>query len=250
MKLGYFSEHAYERLLADVALNAKHYESDEDNDWVSEYFTGIADYYALSNVLVRSVAPYQQHGDLSDKDKCDEDIINVRIVFDAMKTLTPLQATNKYMWTYLCHCDLSCYRYIQHRWLKDVRENTIKTRFFVRGSNSILNDNAISRLWWYGYLTYDSTSPNPYHLTEVLLTNQTICTDVIDTLNRMNPVRLQGLLLAIEQFVRESGTTRGVSDRVRECNRRLNRYAAVTMIDYLDRDEVKDLALGYLRQED
>ena len=247
MQLGYFTDHAYERLLADVEKNSSFYEG--DYGWLDDYFAKAGDYYQLSSVTVALLKPYRASSNpLTDDWKTEEDLTNVRIVYNAMKNLTPWQASNKYMWTYLCHTNQDCWEYIQHRWLDVNRENTIKTRFFATTPGSLLNDNAISRLWWYGYFTYDESLDDPYMMTKILLTNQTVCSDVIDTLNRTSPNRIQGVLLAIEEFKDEMGSTRGLVDYVRECNRYLNRYAAVTVLDYLSKEEIRDIALGFLRE--
>lgn len=42
--------------------------------------------------------------------------------------------------------------------------------------------NAVSRLWWAGYLSYDEdNSADHYHLTKILFTGQQICADIMDT---------------------------------------------------------------------
>lgn len=82
---------------------------------------------------------------------------------------------------------------------------------------SLLNDNALSRLWWYGYLTYDRKNSNHYWLTEILFTNQTICTDVMDTFNRMNFDRMRGVLMAIRDFKNEIEDNEGITEYFREC---------------------------------
>ena len=127
-----------------------------------------------------------------------------------------------------------------------MRENTIKTRFFVTTSQKSLFDNSLSRLWWYAYLTYDKENRNPYTLTEALLINQTICTDFIDTYNCRNISRAKGVLNAVKEFKEILGTSRGLSDYFRECNKYLNRYAAVTNLDFLEPDEIKNIALEYM----
>ncbi len=246
MRLGYFTEHAYERLLADVEKNADRY-SDKFG-WVENYFTGAPDYFRLSSVSAESFTPYRVAGELTDEQKTEEDLANVRIVFSALKNLTPWQASNKYMWAYLCHCDKGCWDYIQHRWINANRGNTVKTRFFATLPGSLLNDNAISRLWWYGYFTHNESLADPFMMTRILLTNQTVCTDVIDTLNRTSPNRIQGVLLAIDEFKQEMEQNEGIVKYVRECNRYLNRYAAVTLLDFLTKEEIKEIALGFLRE--
>ena len=193
MLLGYFTEEAYDDLLHDIPKNSEYYAENKGN-WLSSYFRGKNDYYKISTVNVSEFTLEYTPGKKDDAQKAREDLVNTRILYDALKSLTPLQASNKYMWTYLCHAVPKYYTYILDRWMQGERQNTIKTRFFVTNSDSLRNDNALSRLWWYGHLTYDKKNSNHYELTEVLLTNQTICTDVMDTLNRMNYDRIRGVL--------------------------------------------------------
>lgn len=103
-------------------------------------------------------------GKKDDAQKSQEDLVNTRLIYEAFRNLTPLQASNKYMWTYLCHAVPEYRAYIQDRWMQEERSNTIKNRFFVTTPGSLLNDNALSRLWWYGYLTYDRHSSNVLEL--------------------------------------------------------------------------------------
>lgn len=244
MYLGYFTEEAYDRLLNDVNENVERYK--ETEPWLQDYF-GNNNYYKVSkSVNVNAFSPYFVPGKKSDLQKSQEDLANVRFMYDAFKSLTPLQASNKYMWTYLCHDNADCRRYIIDRWMSDARENTVKTRFFVRNSSDLLNDNALSRLWWYGYLTYDEGNSNHYELTEILLMNQTICTDVIDTLNRMNFERIKGVLLALRDFREIVGEKESIIDYFRECKKYLNHYAAVTTLELLDHEEIRKLTLDYM----
>lgn len=245
MMLGFFTEDAYVKLFSDISLNSDKYMSDEE--WLSEYFGG-TEYYMMSTVDVGKFTPSYSLGKKDDAQKASEDLVNTRLLYDAFKKLTPLQASNKYMWTYLCHAFPEYREYIKDRWLQEARENTIKSRFFVTTSDSLLNDHALSRLWWYGYLTYDENNPNPYALTEVLLTNQTICTDVMDTSNRMNPERMKGVLLAIKDFKNEISDSEGITEYFRECKKYLNHYAAVTTLEFLDSSEIRDLAFNYMKK--
>lgn len=243
MVLKFFTEEAYDRLYFSVDLNYENYLGDEE--WLDDFFRD-DEYYGVSQVEVRDFSLKSEGDDLTDTKKSDEDYENVIIVFNAMKNLTPIQASNKLMWSYLCHAEKNVRNYIQKRWLSSPRENTIRTRFFVKNANSLLNDNALSRLWWYGYLTYDENSGQPYRLTKTLLTNQTICTDLMDTMNRSNPNRIKGVLMAIEDFKEVLGSDTGLIDYFRECNKYLNHYGAVTMLDFLEPAEVRDLAFDYM----
>lgn len=245
MLLGYFTEEAYDNLLHDIPQNSEYYTGDKE-DWLSSYFRGKDDYYKTSSVDVGEFTPEYTQGGKSDVQKTQDDLVNTRLLYDAFKGLTPLQASNKYMWTYLCHAVPKYRAYIRDRWMQEERENTIKNRFFVTTPGSLLNDNALSRLWWYGHLTYDKVNSNHYELTEVLLTNQTICTDVMDTFNRMNYDRMRGVLLAIKDFKEELSANEGITDYFRECKKYLNHYAAVTTLEYLGSEEIRDLAFNYM----
>lgn len=244
MLLSYFTEEAYDQLLHDIPLNAGKYSSDDE--WLSTYFGSTDGYFKQSSVDVNMFTPSYSPGKKDDAQKSQEDLVNTRLMYDAFRGLTPLQASNKYLWTYLCHAIPAYRNYIRDRWMQEERENTIKSRFFVTTPGSLLNDNALSRLWWYGYLTYDKENGNHYALTEILFTNQTICTDVMDTFNRMNIDRMRGVLLAIRDFKNEIGENEGITEYFRECKKYLNHYAAVTTLEFLDSEEIRDLAFNYM----
>lgn len=244
MLLGYFTEEAYESLLNDIRKNAENYASDQD--WLPNYFGNTNNFFKTSSVDVSPFDPHYTPGKKDDAQKSLEDLINTRLIYDAFRNLTPLQASNKYMWTYLCHAVPEYRNYIRDRWLQEERENTIKSRFFVTTTGSLLNDNALSRLWWYGHLTYDRNSSNHYELTEILFTNQTICTDVMDTFNRMNYNRMRGVLTAIRDFKDVLDDDESINPFFRECKKYLNHYAAVTTLEFLDSVEIRDLAFNYM----
>lgn len=244
MLLSYFTEEAYDQLLHDISSNTQNYGSGDD--WLPSYFCNKNDYYKTSTVEVNTFTPYyDSQTEKDDTQKSQEDLVNTRLMYDAFKNLTPLQASNKYLWTYLCHLPQYS-KYIQDRWMREARENTIKNRFFVTTPGSLLNDNALSRLWWYGHLTYDNQSNNPYVLTEILFTNQTICTDVMDTFNRMNLNRMRGVLMAIKDFKDKIGENEGITEYFRECKKYLNHYAAVTTLEFLECSEIQKLAFNYM----
>lgn len=239
MNLRYFTEEAYNDLYYNIQKNLPNYSSKDE--WLDAYFKNSSEYYKTSSVEVGDFAPIYKTDD-----KNAEDIENVKKLYEAFKNLTPLQASNKYLWTYLCHGVKEYREYVQKRWMQDARENTVKNRFFATTTSSLLNDNALSRLWWYGYLTYDRKNDN-YDLTEILLTNQTICTDVMDTNNRMNFNRMRGVLWAIRDFKTKISNGEGITDYFRECKKFLNHYGAVINLEFLSSEEIQNLALTYMK---
>ena len=106
MLLSYFTEEAYEKLLHDIEANASKYAGEDE--WLSEYFGHSTDYFKQSkSVDVAHFNPYYLPGPKDDAQKTQEDLINTRALYDAFKGLTPLQASNKYMWTGVVHCKCS-----------------------------------------------------------------------------------------------------------------------------------------------
>lgn len=82
--------------------------------------------------------------DKSVEQKNSDDLTNTKQLYSAWKdSLTPQQATNKYLWTYLSHH--TYYEYVVKRWMQKPVIATIKTRFFMN-TNQGKFDNAIARL--------------------------------------------------------------------------------------------------------
>lgn len=235
MELHYLKETAYDKLLNNVSANKAKYHQSEN--WLKEYFAN-KEYYAKSSIIVGSVQL-----ETSEQNESLQDLINVRLLHSAMKNLTPLQAHNKYLWTYLSHVTFR--DYIVKRWLMRPREATYKTRYFVTNSNS-LTDNAVSRLWWYGYVTYDENGNDPYYLTKILLINQTVCTDLIDASFSRNPSITKGVLNGLKNVIHDKGTSAGISMPFRRCIKYLRRYGAVTCLDTLDTYDIEELTYNYL----
>ena len=242
MQLGYFTEEAYDRLLSEVEANCTKYASDDE--WLDAYFGRGVTYYGISSVEVNKFSPYYTGSQKDDVVK--EDLINARNLHDAFINLTPLQASNKYMWAYLCHKDEACRKYIQQRW----KDGNIEQRYFVAGEgDGLYFFNALSRLWWWAHITYDpENKKNHYELTEILFANQMVGKDFLGTLNKANFERTKGTLLALKDFREILSPREGINQYYRECNKILNHYAAVNMLDFLDAEEIKTLVYNTLVQ--
>lgn len=240
MLLGYFTEDAYERLLNDVEENKDKYSSEDE--WLDNYFGRGVVYYGLSSVEVSKFTPYYS-GSKNDDIIRDEDLNNAIRIHEAYK-ITPLQATNKYMWAYLCHTDKDCRKYIQKRWEGGKPEE----RFFVPSEGmGLYFFNALSRLWWWAHLTYDpDNTRDHYALTKILFANQMLGKDLLDTLNRTNFVRMKGILLALQEFKEMLGPREGMNQYFRDCKKILNHYAAINMFDFLGYEDIKAITLETL----
>ncbi|MEG1668606.1 DUF6339 family protein [Chryseobacterium sp.] len=180
----------------------------------------------------------------SDAELNNADYTNAIKIYNAMKNLTPLSASNKNMWTYLSHCTYE--EYVRNRWLsKAPTQKTIAQRYFVNNTKESLFLNALSRLWWGAKITYDENNANHFHLTKVLFSVQRTFQELEHTKNSMNIERTRGVLQALENF-KEENPRAAISEMFRECNKKLNRMAAITNFNELTSDEIQEITYNYL----
>ena len=249
--LKYFDETVYGNLFADIKNNIDFYTSSDVE--LKDLLPNIP-YYGESTISANLPSELDFKNDMNTDEKNKSDIVNTRFIYEALKTLSPLVATNGYLWSYLCHTKYK--KYVIARWIKnpedeDKHEGTVKTiqkRFFCSSNKKdIMRMNAISRLWWAGYLTYDKNHFDPYHLTKILFTGQQICADILDTPFCGNKTIITGILLAIEQYKGEVAENIN-SELVRKCIKYFRRYAAVTNVDFLSETEIQNIIFKYLSE--
>ncbi len=251
-KIAFFREDAYTLLVENIKDNCQRYF--EQENWLDEFFQskGLKVYFEESQIDIQPFKPEFTLGQKDNSQKSKEDIQNSILLHSTLKELPPSAATNRYFWAYLCHEHAD---YIIDRWnIKLKNDNVVKAierRFFAepnKGTSKFqsLYYNALARLWWCGHFTYDSENKeDPYFLTKILLAEQETCKDFLDTFNRMKFSRTKGVLLAIAEF-KEKRPTVGITGIFRECNKFLNRHAAVFCLDSLTYEEIKNRALNFM----
>ena len=190
---------------------------------------------------------FQYTGDDTDQKNAD-DIQNIITLYSEFKDkITPTQASDPCLWTALCH--YSYKDYILKRWKKDDGTVRLDQRFFAtEGRASLLYYNAISRLWWSGYLTYDEEKEktNPWELTKILFSAQQIQKDLFDQPFSMNRTVVKGLLRALKRIQEETGNAATPTFR-KCCDSYINHYGAITILDALTLQEIEDIAFSYMK---
>lgn len=268
MGLKYLTEKAYETLLDNINVDQDKYT--EKDIWLPDYFKD-KEYFKESRIVAggSGLSLYMEG------DRNASDIINVRTVFDNLGNLTPQQASNPYIWTYLSLVD--CWQYSRWRWGKSIedpddqedevpedeeqsvgkeskRSTNIKQRYLCRPSRIGLLRNSISRLWWYGYLSYkEGAGSQKYELTKLLLSQSDLCQSIVERNFSMNRNICFGILSAIKE-INDDPTLEDVGKSAktgvyewRELCKYINRYGAVTLLDTLSCDDVKQLSYDYIR---
>lgn len=247
MNLIYFTKDAYKLLKKDLNLNKNNYYSEEP--WLDEYFAaaGLDEFYKTSSITVPNIELVYNGDDIEVKNS--DDLNNIKSFYIEYKDkITPLQASDPLLWSALCHITFK--DYILKRWKKADDTVSIDKRFFAtEGRSSLLYYNAISRLWWSGYLTYDEErkNSNPWHLTEILFSAQQIQKDLFDQPFSMNRTIVKGLLSALKRIQEERGNACTTIFR-KCCDSYLNHYGVVSILDTLSAKEVEDIAYSYMKK--
>lgn len=249
MRLKYFTEKAYENLIDNLNQTKELYSSQDA--WIPDYFKD-KEFFLESRIETNGFKPLEE-GDLK-----ASDLVNTRIVFDAMSILTPQQASNPYLWSYLSL--VTFWSYSKWRWGKDdvadheesntpdeKRATNIKQRFLCIPSRIGLLRNSISRLWWYGYLT---SQPGPqskkYEFTELLLSHSDLCQSIVERNFSMNKNICLGILKSIKQINEEKPNNIVVMEEWRSLCKHLNRFGAVSILDSFSQEEIMELCYNYI----
>ena len=216
---------------------------------MSEYFAkvGLDEFYKTSSIVVSNLQLNCSGDDVESKN--NDDLLNIKLLYSDYKDkITPLQASDPLLWSALCHIPFK--EYVLKRWKKDDGTVRLDQRFFAtEGRASLLYYNAISRLWWSGYLTYDETraSTNTWHLTETLFSAQQIQKDLFDQSFSMNRTGVKGLLSALKTMQEENGNKCTTIFRAC-CDSYINHYGAVSILDTLSADDIETIAYNYMKK--
>jgi hypothetical protein len=169
-----------------------------------------------------------------------KEIENTKIIYEAFRALTPTQASDPRLWTYLTH--VTFWEYMQKRWpvleqSQAKKQNYIKERYLLPTTNlRTLTHNGISRLWWFGYLTYDESRENPWELTEILLKGTDLPTSLLERAIGTNKNIRNGVL----EFFCENPSLIN-SKSVQEILKKLNLVGGVRNLPFLDANEIKEI---------
>jgi hypothetical protein len=190
--------------------------------------------------------------DLSQKSK--DDLPNAIRLYEKYVDLPLSLASDEKFWTFLTHT--SFWGYMRQRWpIEEAEGNTIefiKTRYFFNTKNKTFYRNGLSRLWWYTYLTYDSTKEDPYYYTRLMLRNQEIANLLIETTNlARNQVALKAILeiiVKIDELEEDSKIEKIKNKRefIRGLIKYVNLIGGVTIWDILSESEAYEKAWKYV----
>lgn len=246
MNLKYMKEDMVAQLKEEMTNNIEHYKS-ADN-WVDYYLEEVVE---KENWYLESRIPYEKVelliNDKTDGDISKTDAENAKRIHKSLKSLSPAQAIDPRIWTYLTHVVYP--DYMAKRWLgdkKEVAKGTLE-RYFASGNRGIIR-NGIARLWWYGYLTYDESRLDPYELTAFILSNQDIAQGLLER-NLGNNKKWLINMLDIIKKLKEEYPSLTSKKNMQSLSKYLNFYGGVAVLDFIDKEKTAILIESWIKKQ-
>jgi hypothetical protein len=145
-KLKYLSTEAVDSLRSDVRKNLARYRSGDFSDLMA------AGDWCIELDLDVDLAPLAS---LDPGGSPEAEIANSKYVWNALHRIQPSVAYEEGIWVRLTHVE--CLQYARNRWLDgpyddDRMERLITYHFFADTLTRRRDDNALSRLWWNGFI--------------------------------------------------------------------------------------------------
>lgn len=179
-------------------------ESLSDNSNIEKYRQPVFDYDEDAVLIMPGIEDVQEQG-LPERIKPRDDFESAKEVFLSLKKLSPIQASDPRLWTYLSHVYL--YEYMTQRWHDVITGETSKSDYIIEHwfvktpSQQCLMRNAISGLWWAAYLSFDETRTDPFELTKVFYKDLDLPTRTIGTYRiGRHKEAVKGILQFIKDF--------------------------------------------------
>lgn len=174
-----------------------------------------------------------------------------QLIFQWLSKLTPVQAADERLWVLLTHRTFA--QYVHKRWGKGLERATqpealIVDRWFFRGTGvATFVRNGISRLWWFGHLTYDNRRANPFELTDVLLSLQDIQVAFLErSLGRCKPL-LRAVLETVQKHQEDLRMTPKSGDVIQEWAKEIRLYGGAYLLDAVPPERLAFVVQSKLR---
>ena len=162
------------------------------------------------------------------------DVENIQRVYSHMRFLTDSQASDERIWA--AYTFSECTDYMRYRWPAD-RVEDLKNRYlFGYSIQRSLFRNGISRLWWIGRFTYDSSRSDPFELTKFLCKDQDYIENICGRNIFNNPV-IGNIVVSALCNAEKKGVVIN-RDIVRDIGKYINLLSGTYMLDALDKEDV------------
>ncbi|MDI3540742.1 MAG: hypothetical protein PWP66_280 [Thermosediminibacterales bacterium] len=226
------------QLKTNISGNLKFYQQDEP--WLSNYFEQ-DNWFLDTNISIENVELLEPEGPHK------YDLENTRLLFDALKHLKVSQAIDERLWVYLTH--ETFWKYMRVRWAVGNQKDPVRfireRYFFMPDKGRALIRNGISRLWWYGYITYDDNRADPYELTKTLLCKQDIAQQLLER-NFSRSIKITKAVLSVLTELEKINKPLPDREQFRDLMKYINLLGGISVLDALDQSELEKIVIKKL----
>lgn len=229
-------------LKSNVSSNLDLYK-EEKNDWIVQEF------------LQSPFIPYKREFQEIILDPEKSEVDNARILFSALKDLSPSDATDERFWAGLAHGAL--WEYMRESSKKSLEDNPrlsldetfVKNRYFFNleknGHKRSLYINGLSKLWWAGKMTYDdSNAKDPFRYLNLFET--AFSHKLINTFSSsfMASETVRFALFECGLYLKEQGIPiKG--DTLVPMMKHLNELGGSMILDVMEREELQEKLIDF-----
>jgi len=165
------------------------------------------------------------------------DFENAKLLFGALRFLTPEEADDSRLWVYLATCYF--YEYTKARWLssKATKEVFLRRLLYEGNGRGIRTRNSISRLWWTAYVTIDKTGgQDDWSLTRAIFEVQDLQVGLLERNMGSYPNILRGFLRFYIENKSEMNST-----IIQQMAKELNNIGGVYNLSFFDENRVNEI---------
>lgn len=250
--LRYFRESALAHLKQNIEDNLEGY-LEEGTDWES-LFEGRPfrrpSSIEVDDELADSIQSPAEGA--SARERAELDGPNSIAVYNALRSLTPQQATHERIWAYLAHFDLQ--DYVRRRWPvasddteagRKRAQADIRAHYFVSGGRGLLRDNGVSRLWWMGWIAHRCIHFSEAKALEILLYRADVRANLLERSSfGMSPEIFNGVMKLLgESYETDEKALFGRAE-FRGLMKLLNRSGGRIMLNALSPEQLDDVLQG------
>ena len=236
MKARYVKPNFLDTLKTNITTNISYYSA--PTSWLDNGSES-ADWYLESHLMLPDGI------NLKDSGGSDDDYENTKTIYTAMKDLSLAIAIDERFWAYLTHS--TYWPYMIKRWPVDKssakkKEQFIREHyFFMTNKARALTRNGISRLWWFGRVSYDEKREDPFELTKVLLATQDVAQTLLERSFSRNDTVTKSILTCLLERQKTNKGNPFNRENFRTVARTLNAAGGVASLDTLAEEDITQI---------
>lgn len=247
MAITLFTQKTLNTLRHAIPDNLHRYRTRGFGDYLEILETPVTRDLTSSSVITNLGHELQLTDATSQRERAKLDPVNAKLVYETLHDLTPIQAREERIWSYLCH--ITCFEYVKNRWPiqskmnEKQQEGFILNHYFIkRGAASYERDNGISRLWWSAHIANQVEGVNLDEALEILLYRQDVREALIGRpTTAADPKLFSAILRRLGTSYHTEERKLFSEERFRPFMKELNAIGGVQLLEALNAKELDDL---------